>query len=215
MPRRARHDRDGVSDVVRTARRPARSGRSAWVSTRRRPAAWHASSATGTASCLPADIPFCARRMAGCSTPAIATVSPCSSVGRTCPVLWPAGRRGGIAPFRRTSPPILRDCNDLCAEDVPVEAAALQFPLRHPAVAAVVTGMRSAAGGGAECAALAAAIPAAFWERLAGAGFVRPGTACIDAHQHFWHLARGDYSFPRPETPCSIANSPLTTLRRS
>jgi len=45
-------------------------------------------------------------------------------------------------------------------------AAALQFPLAHPAVASVVTGMRSAAEAEANAAHCRAAIPRAFWEEL-------------------------------------------------
>ena len=45
-------------------------------------------------------------------------------------------------------------------------AAALQFPLGHPAVASVVTGMRSAAEVASNLAHVAAPIPAAFWDEL-------------------------------------------------
>jgi D-threo-aldose 1-dehydrogenase len=55
----------------------------------------------------------------------------------------------------------------VCARhDVALAAAALQFPLAHPAVASVVTGMRSAAEARANIAHCRTRIPAAFWEEL-------------------------------------------------
>jgi len=49
---------------------------------------------------------------------------------------------------------------------VALAAAALQFPLAHPAVASVVTGMRSAAEADANVVHCRAAIPRAFWDEL-------------------------------------------------
>ncbi len=49
---------------------------------------------------------------------------------------------------------------------VAIAAAALQFPLAHPAVASVVTGMRSAAEADANVAHCRAVIPHAFWDEL-------------------------------------------------
>jgi len=57
---------------------------------------------------------------------------------------------------------------------VALAAAALQFPLGHPAVASVVTGMRSAGEVDANLAHLAAPIPAAFWEELKHDGLIAP-----------------------------------------
>ena len=55
----------------------------------------------------------------------------------------------------------------ICARHhVALAAAALQFPLGHPAVASVVTGMRSAAEVRANIAHCRATIPAAFWDEL-------------------------------------------------
>jgi D-threo-aldose 1-dehydrogenase len=55
----------------------------------------------------------------------------------------------------------------VCARHgVAIGAAALQFPLAHPAIASVVTGMRSAAEADANVANCRAAIPRAFWEEL-------------------------------------------------
>ena len=55
---------------------------------------------------------------------------------------------------------------------VAIAAAALQFPLAHPAVASVVTGMRSAPEVEANLAHCAARIPAAFWEELKHEGLI-------------------------------------------
>lgn len=49
---------------------------------------------------------------------------------------------------------------------VAIAAAALQFPLAHPAVASVVTGMRSAGEVAANLAHVQASIPADFWREL-------------------------------------------------
>lgn len=55
----------------------------------------------------------------------------------------------------------------LCrAYGVPLPAAALQFPLRHPAIASVVAGMRSRAEVEANMVLMRTAIPAPFWEAL-------------------------------------------------
>jgi D-threo-aldose 1-dehydrogenase len=55
----------------------------------------------------------------------------------------------------------------VCARHgVDLAAAALQFPLAHPAVASVVTGMRSAAEAAQNLAHMRAAIPVDFWREL-------------------------------------------------
>ena len=56
---------------------------------------------------------------------------------------------------------------------VGLRAAALQYPLRHPAVAAVVVGCRSADEVAANAADLDAEIPDALWNDLAETGLVR------------------------------------------
>ena len=62
----------------------------------------------------------------------------------------------------------------LCAaHGIPLEAAALQFPLLHPAVAAVLTGMRSAEEVRQNIEFLHCTIPPAFWRTLLAEGFVR------------------------------------------
>jgi len=61
----------------------------------------------------------------------------------------------------------------VCARHgVALAAAALQFPLAHPAVASVVTGMRSAAEAEANLAHCRAVIPRAFWQELKHEGLI-------------------------------------------
>ena len=63
----------------------------------------------------------------------------------------------------------------VCARHgVALAAAALQFPLGHPAVASVVTGMRSAAEVDANLAHIAAPVPKAFWDELKNEGLIAP-----------------------------------------
>lgn len=64
--------------------------------------------------------------------------------------------------------------------DVPLAAAALQFPLTHPAVSSVLVGMRSRAEVEENVARLATQIPQELWRALAAEGIVRadlPGMA--------------------------------------
>lgn len=56
---------------------------------------------------------------------------------------------------------------------VPLAAAALQFPLAHPAVASVIPGARSAAEMSANIAHMAHKIPAALWADMQQAGLIR------------------------------------------
>lgn len=56
---------------------------------------------------------------------------------------------------------------------VPLPAAALQFPLAHPAVASVIPGARSAAEMTANIAHMAHPIPAALWAEMKDAGLIR------------------------------------------
>ena len=64
---------------------------------------------------------------------------------------------------RRRGEELRRRC---AARGVPLTAAALQFPLRQPAVAAVVVGVRSPAEVDADLAAFRTEIPAALWSEL-------------------------------------------------
>jgi D-threo-aldose 1-dehydrogenase len=69
-----------------------------------------------------------------------------------------------------------REIYSACAAlGVDVGAAALQFPLAHPAVVSVVAGMRSAAEAASACARMRAPIPASLWNRLREAGLLRIG----------------------------------------
>lgn len=76
----------------------------------------------------------------------------------------------------------LRGIEAVCdAFDVPIAAAALQFPLAHPAVSAVIPGIGSAARVTETCALLATPIPRAFWDALRAQGVIdgrawTPGT---------------------------------------
>ena len=58
------------------------------------------------------------------------------------------------------------------AHDVPLKAAALQFPLHHPCVASVIPGMSSAAELEQNLHMLEAAIPGEFWRELKAAGLM-------------------------------------------
>jgi D-threo-aldose 1-dehydrogenase len=65
---------------------------------------------------------------------------------------------------------------DLCSEHrVPLKAAALQFPLAHPAVACVVAGPRSIAELDENLALAAHGIAPAFWRELRAKGLVAAG----------------------------------------
>ena len=66
-----------------------------------------------------------------------------------------------------------REIYAICADEgVDVGAAALQFPLAHPAVISVVAGMRNAAEVESAIARHDAAIPLRAWERLRSAGII-------------------------------------------
>jgi D-threo-aldose 1-dehydrogenase len=63
----------------------------------------------------------------------------------------------------------------VCEEfQVPVQAAALQFPLAHPAVVSCVTGTRSAAQLHQNVAWLETPIPADLWRALRKRGLLHP-----------------------------------------
>jgi D-threo-aldose 1-dehydrogenase len=67
----------------------------------------------------------------------------------------------------------------VCAShDVALEAAALQFPLGHPAVVSVVTGMRSPAEVRANVDWFERPIPAALWDDLRSRGLLDPNARC-------------------------------------
>ncbi len=59
------------------------------------------------------------------------------------------------------------------AHGVAIEAAALQFPLAHPAVASVIPGARTAAEAEANLAHLWASVPLSLWDALEAEGLIR------------------------------------------
>ena len=68
----------------------------------------------------------------------------------------------------------VRRIRELCARhDVPAAAAALQFPLAHPAVATVIPGARSAAEQAENAALARRPIPADLWAELKAEGLLR------------------------------------------
>jgi D-threo-aldose 1-dehydrogenase len=93
--------------------------------------------------------------------------------------LLASGTRGGAAP-RFDYAPAAREWIDRTARNeavceahgVPLRAAALQFPLAHPAVEIVMVGARSAAEWDDACAMLRRPIPASFWADLRNAGLI-------------------------------------------
>jgi D-threo-aldose 1-dehydrogenase len=78
--------------------------------------------------------------------------------------------------YRPIPPDIAADIarlRQMCARNgVPVEAAALQFPLRHPAVAAVLVGMRSADEVARNVAFIQRDIPDSLWANLEAHGLI-------------------------------------------
>jgi D-threo-aldose 1-dehydrogenase len=93
-------------------------------------------------------------------------------------VLAAGSRAGAGAHYNYAPPPAavlerVRQLEDLCAEfTVPLQAAALQFPLGHPGVASVVAGCVNGAEA-RNCAAMfAQPIPPAFWRALRERGLV-------------------------------------------
>ena len=96
-------------------------------------------------------------------------------------ILAAGSRAGARAHYNYAPPPDavlerVRRLEALCGEfSVPLQAAALQFPLAHPAVASVVAGCVTGAEA-RNCAAMFAhAIPAEFWHALRDRGLVDPG----------------------------------------
>lgn len=71
----------------------------------------------------------------------------------------------------------VKKLEDLCARfAVPLPAAALQFPLAHPAVASVIPGMSTPRRISQTLELMQAEIPAAFWAALADSGLMHPDT---------------------------------------
>ena len=85
---------------------------------------------------------------------------------------------GATYDYWPASPAILdrvRRIVGVCREfDVALPAAAMQFPLQHPSVASVVTGMRTEAEVAANLSLVRMPIPGEFWRALVRAGLLRP-----------------------------------------
>lgn len=85
-------------------------------------------------------------------------------------ILATGARPGATFFYAEADPEIMartRRIEDVCERHrVTLAAAALQFPLAHPAVASVVTGMRTAAEADANLGHCRAPIPRAFWDEL-------------------------------------------------
>ena len=73
----------------------------------------------------------------------------------------------------------------LCADfQVPLKAAALQFALAHPAIASVLTGVRSAAEVDENAAMWEVSIPPSFWSAMQAAGYLAPDLPVPGASAH-------------------------------
>lgn len=85
-------------------------------------------------------------------------------------------RPGARFDYRPAAPEVLdraRRLDAVCRRHgVPLTAAALQFPLRHPAVASVLTGVRSVAELETNAAALATPVPLDLWAELIADGLL-------------------------------------------
>jgi D-threo-aldose 1-dehydrogenase len=69
----------------------------------------------------------------------------------------------------------------VCARfDVPLAAVALQFPLRHPAVTSVVTGMRSAGEVDANLSLIRMRLPGELWGELQRSGLISPDAKVLE-----------------------------------
>ena len=105
-------------------------------------------------------LPDCARRNIG-----VLMAAPFNSG-----ILATGARPGATYFYTEAEPEIVertRRIEAVCARHgVALAAAALQFPLAHPTIASVVTGMRSKAEAAANLAHCRAFIPAAFWDEL-------------------------------------------------
>jgi D-threo-aldose 1-dehydrogenase len=87
-------------------------------------------------------------------------------------------REGATYDYAPAPAPILeraRRLEEVCTRHgVPLPAAALQFPLGHPAVSAIAIGARSAAEVTENLRLLRLPIPPALWEELRTTGLLRP-----------------------------------------
>ncbi|MCZ6871389.1 MAG: aldo/keto reductase [Gammaproteobacteria bacterium] len=92
-------------------------------------------------------------------------------------VLATADRDAATYNYRRVSDELWQRAQEIrrvcAAHDVDIRAAALQYPLRHPAVATIIPGVRSVAEVTQNLELFSAPIPDALWDDLASAGLTR------------------------------------------
>ena len=95
-------------------------------------------------------------------------------------ILAAGSRAGARAHYDYAAPPPavlerVRQLEALCADhDVPLQAAALQFPLAHPAIATVVAGCANATEARNIATMFSHPIPGTFWQALRERGLVDP-----------------------------------------
>jgi D-threo-aldose 1-dehydrogenase len=93
-------------------------------------------------------------------------------------ILAAGSRAGSSSHYNYAAPPAavlerVRRLEELCTEfSVPLQAAALQFPLAHPSVATVVAGCASAAEARNCATMMSHAIPGGFWRELRDRGLI-------------------------------------------
>jgi D-threo-aldose 1-dehydrogenase len=91
-------------------------------------------------------------------------------------ILATGARPGATFNYVEASPEVIErvaTIEAVCARhNVPLKAAALQFPLAHPAVAAIIPGARSVAEVEENFQLVSLAIPDDFWEELRQVGFL-------------------------------------------
>jgi len=126
---------------------------------------------------LPELLPYCARAEIG-----VLLAAPFNSG------ILATGAVPGARYFYQPAPPEILDrtrrLEAVCARHgVPLAAAALQFPLGHPAVAAVVAGARSAAEVETNLALFRFPIPPELWRDLKADGLL-PAEAPVPGHAH-------------------------------
>lgn len=92
-------------------------------------------------------------------------------------VLATADREAATYNYRRVNDELWERAqairNVCAAHDVDIRAAALQYPLRHAAVATIIPGVRSVAEVAQNLALFSTSIPDALWDDLAGEGLTR------------------------------------------
>ena len=126
---------------------------------------------------------------------------------------------GAFYDYAPASPAILertRAIEAICLRHaVPLRAAALQFPLSHPAITTVIPGARDVAEVEENLRLMTHPIPYALWLELRQAGLIDAMLSMIDAHVHYWRVDRGDYDWLTPDQPIYRDFLPPTPRRCS